>query len=88
MTTCYECPRKTECYTKEGLAKLKPGEPPYGGHYECGALFTDFDGARTLLLRIGDALDTIPKKHRKAIIQHIADAYGTGTYPVLSELYD
>ena len=88
MEYCYDCPRKTECYTPEGLAKLKPNEPPYGGANECGALFTDFDGARALLHRIGDALDTIPKRHREAVIRHIANAYGCCAYDVLVELYE
>lgn len=82
---CYECERKHECYTDLGLSKLTP-DTNYG-MYDCGALYNDFDGARTLLLRIGEALDTLPKKHREAVIRHIAKAYQVDHYAVLSELY-
>lgn len=88
MTYCYDCKRKHECYTPEQVARITPETPFCGGVCDCGALFTDYDGARTLLLRIGDALNAIPKKHRDAVIRHVAESYGSSTYFVLTELYE
>lgn len=41
---CFCCPKKTDCYTSSGLAKLKPGEL-----CDCGALFFSTQEAEKLV---------------------------------------
>ena len=87
-TTCYDCQRKRECYTEAGLQKLKPDALPYEGKYECGALFVDFDGARTFMLEIGNALNQIPARYQKTVFKHMAKTYNCSTYLIMEELYE
>lgn len=80
---CYYCPRKAECYTESGLAKLTPADGPA----DCGALFLDLDGAEEFIRAIGSALREIPRKHQLDIWERVAAEYGASTYFVVMELY-
>lgn len=80
---CFNCPRKYECFTESGIAKLSPNDPDE----DCGALFRSFEESRAFIHRIGEALCTIPQKHRDDILTYLTASYGTDIYAVLSELY-
>ena len=84
---CYNCIRKTECYTQLGLDKLKSGvtyEEMMG--YSCGACFKNYEEAREFIYTVGDAIKELDVKTRQKIMNFIADKYGVSVYHVELEL--
>ena len=80
---CYNCPRKTECYTELGLEKLNPDY-----NFNCGALYTDYDEAIKLIHIIGEAIEKRSKYIQKQIFEYIADQCNSDVYNVKAELFD
>ena len=83
---CYDCIRKTECYTELGLKELKPNET-YKDRtgYECGVAFTDYDEMREFVYVIGEAINKQSKKVQNSIMEFIADKYNLSLYNVMLE---
>ena len=84
---CYNCLRKTDCYTKEGLEYLERNKES-SLYYDqpCGALYRDYEEAKRLIRVIGEALKTQSKKTQNSIIKFIADEYDMPVYNVMIEL--
>lgn len=84
---CFDCIRKTECYTKLGLKELVKLNKTYKDltGYECGVAFTNYEEAREFIFVIGEAINSQSKKVQKEIFQFIADKYDLPLYNVMLE---
>ena len=83
---CYDCIRKTECYTENSVSTLQPGKTykDYTG-YDCGVAFTNYDELREFVYVIGEAINTQGKRTQTKIMQFIADKYDIPLYNVQTE---
>ena len=84
---CYSCQRKAECYSKEGLAILKPGvtyKEMTG--YECGTPYTTLEEAIAFVKVLSEAIDAQGNKVRDKIIEFVAERYDLPTYNISIEL--
>lgn len=81
---CYDCIRKTECYTSDGLFKLKQGVTFADMHngYECGACFRNYEEAREFIYVIGDVLNSLDVIMRQYIFRCIAEKYNLPVYNI------
>lgn len=82
--SCYNCIRKTECYTPVGLVKLSRGATfdEMNNGFECGACFRSYDEAREFIYIIGDVLRRQDIWVRKSIMKQIAYRVGVPLYNV------
>lgn len=84
--SCYDCMRKTECYTKAELENLKPDETYKDKTgYDCGVTFTNYEEMREFIYVIGEAISEQSKKTQNKIIGFIADKYNLPVYNVRME---
>ena len=84
---CFNCIRKTECYTELGLKELvKPNKTVEDlTGYECGAIFTNYEEAREFIFIIGEAINSQSRQVQNSIYQFIADKYKLDIYNVMIE---
>ena len=84
---CYNCIRKTECYTALGLQKLEQ-DKSFGitENGECGAIFINFDEAREFIYAIGDAIYEQGNEVFEGVISHLANKYNVEKCDVAVEL--
>ena len=81
---CYDCERKTECFTEQGLVQLKPGETYKDiTGCECGAVFTNYEEMREFVYKIGEVINQ--QRTSDHIIKLIAEKCGVSPYFVRLE---
>lgn len=83
---CYDCVRKTECYSATEIAKLKPGETYKDKTgYDCGVAFTNYEELREFVEVIGEAIALQKNKVQESIFSFIAEKYDLPVYNVRLE---
>lgn len=84
---CYDCIRKTECFTESGLKELEPNKPctEYLNGWPCGCCFYNYEELREFIYVIGEAINNQSKKVQNNIFGYIADKYELPKYNVMIE---
>lgn len=83
---CYNCVRKTECYSASQIKNLKKGETYKDKTgYDCGVAYTNYKELRKFVEVIGEAIATQNKKTQEDIFQFIAERYNLPLYNVRLE---
>lgn len=84
---CYNCIRKTECYTALGLQKLEQ-DKSFGitKNCDCGAIFTNFEEAHEFIYAIGEAIYEQSEEVQKSILTYLKNKYKVERYVIEVEL--
>lgn len=83
---CYNCMRKTECYSEAEIKNLKPGvtyKSKTG--YDCGVTYTNYAELRKFVEVIGEAIFERGTKTQDSIMKFIAKRYNLPLYNVRLE---